>query len=463
METIHKSGASLKDVAKRIQQARKEWQAWDLGGAGGDKKLYGRFDKACTEAWKACAVYFAEQRRKRQQNSAQREKICEFLELEFEKIEWRNVQWKEVQQLIREQTTQWRKCGQADYKQHKSLQTRFSAILEKFDDHLERERERNFKKREKLIEDIVELGKRDDSSSLISEVQKLQKQWLTTVTSSRGKEQALWKRFTEVCDSVYDKRRSEQKEFKLSLQKSLEQREVLCKTIEVACATESEHAAIPTSLGKWQEQWATFGEMPRGDEKKINGRYRDAISQAKKVVAAIAQSNAQQTTVLLWEKSLLCAELEALLLTEPIVQDSERKTRGTQLIESWAAKQPLPTDLEKTVGERWQLADKALNDDNTLTRLSNSLADNAEKLHLLLLHLEILAELDSPAEFSKQRMAMQIERLSAAMGKGDGEVKNADELIREALLVGAVDARQHKPAFARLENCAKALGAKSAT
>ena len=39
------------------------------------------------------------------------------------------------------------------------------------------------------------------------------------------------------------------------------------------------------------------------------------------------------------------------------------------------------------------------------------------------------------------------------MGKGDGEVKSAEQLIQAVLLVGAVQAKSHGPAFERLDGC----------
>ena len=158
---IHQSGATLAEIARRIQQARQEWQQWDSAGEGGDKKLYGIFDRACVKAYQPCQAHFDRQKAQRKQNSDAREQICALLEREFEGIEWRDLQWKKTQQLVQTQMREWRSSGPADFKLRKPLQQRFDAIVEKFDERLGRERQRNCKIREKLIAEVEQLAEGD--------------------------------------------------------------------------------------------------------------------------------------------------------------------------------------------------------------------------------------------------------------------------------------------------------------
>ena len=459
---IHQSGATLAKIARRIQQARQEWQQWDSAGEGGDKKLYGIFDRACVKAYQPCQAHFDRQKAQRKQNSDAREQICALLEREFEGIEWRDLQWKKTQQLVQTQMREWRSSGPADFKLRKPLQQRFDAIVEKFDERLGRERQRNCKIREKLIADVEQLAEGQDTGAALAELRDLKKQWVPTVTSSRAKEQALWKRFTRACDKVHAKRERERKDFARTLEQNLKAKEALCAEIEANCrSTDANHEEIRAGLGRWQAQWAQLGEVPKASGKKISTRYRNAIAEAQKVLAKAGVDEARRLQDLLRQKSLVCADIETSALAG--ATDNKRATQSEDLTkdmtERWDALAPLPDDLEQAISERYQLACAAVVEADALQRLTDAIPANLETLHKLLLQLEILVEVDSPAEFSRQRMALQIERLSVAMGKaGADETKSADGLIRDILLAGAVDGAQHRLAFARLDRCLEKLG-----
>ncbi len=459
IKAIHQCGATLPKIAQRIQQARKEWQQWDAAGEGGDKKLYVIFDRACVKAYRPCQDYFDRQKQQREGNTRQRENICEKLEREFEAEQWRDPQWRKIQQSVQAQINQWRSGGKANYQSQKPLQRRFDAIVEKFEERLERERQRNRKIREKLIKDIAQLAEREDTSAALAELQTLKKQWAPTVTCGRAKEQALWKRFTRACDEVYAKRDRERKDQERTLKQNLQAKQTLCQTIEDTSTGDSEnHATIQGKLGKWKAQWDGLGEVPKTFAKKINTRYRNAVARAQKVVAQVNAESGMRTQSLLWEKSLICAAIETLALSE----NPGRKTQREELTARWESLEALPDELERVIGERRRLAMTAADEEEgALKQLTDSLPTHLHALHELLLQLEILTEQDSPAEFSHQRMALQIERLSVAMGKGSSETKSVEELIRDILLLGAVDAKSHRPAFARLECCRRAAGKKT--
>ena len=288
------------------------------------------------------------------------------------------------------------------------------------------------------------------------------------MTSSRAKEQALWKRFTQACDKVHAKRERERKDFAHTLQQNLTAKEALCAEIEGNCRSAdaksgASHEEIRAGLGRWQAQWTQLGEVPKAAGKKINTRYRNAIADAQKALAKAGVDEARRLQDLLRQKSLVCADIEASALAG--ATDNKRATQSKDLTkdmtERWDALASLPDELERAISERYQLACAAVAEADALQRLTDAMPANLETLHKLLLQLEILAEVDSPAEFSKQRMALRIGRLSVALGKpgdaDDPESTSAEQLIRGILLLGAVDRAQHGLAFARLDRCLEKL------
>ncbi len=459
IENIHQSGISLADIVRRIQHARKEWQQWDAAGDGGDKRRYAVFDRACVAAYQPCQAYFDKQKQRRQENTHHREKICALLEQEFENEEWRNPPWKKLQQLVGAQTILWRKSGQGDFSQRKRLQQRFDAAVGQFNDPLDRERTRNRTMREKLIEDVQVLAEQQNSRAALIELSALKKQWIPTVSSARGKEQKLWKQFTAACDAVYAKRDDQRKEFERTLKSNLAAKIALCEQIETACRDAAKNGApmnepMNENLKKWKSQWTQCGEVRQSSSKKINERYRNALTEAGKVLAEVKVAAKQHVHALLCEKSQLCADVERLALTAD-TKNAKPESESEDLAARWEKNESLPTEWADVLGARYRLANAAMSEAGALKQLRDALSANLETMHELLVRLEILAELDSPPEFSRHRMALQIERLSAAMGKGEKSVDNqsATELVRAILLVGAVDADAHAAAFVRLDIC----------
>lgn len=474
IKDIHDSGASLAEIARRIQQARQQWQTWDDSGEGGHQKLYQVFNRECRKAYKPCQAYFAQQKQQRQTAQQAREEICAALEQAYEQTEWRRPDWKEVQQRVRTHSKQWRTAGAADYHAKKPLQRRFAAIMEKFEQKLAQERSSNYKSREKLVAEMIQLEQREDFREAFAELQALSKKYLPTVTSSRSQEQALWKRFTAARDRIYQQRDRRRQDFMRTLKQNLAAKQALCAEIEAACHSgegmKTGDGALRRRLQQWRTTWEQLGETPKVSREKVTARYRNAIQQAQKTIAQAEVAEKLQLQDQLRQKSMLCARLEAMAVAA--AGDDSASIAATQLKlkskldtlrKKWEALPPLPAALEQPLAERYQFAVQAAQERDVAQRLRDSMPKNLARLHALLLHLEILAGLEPPAEFSKQRMALQINRLSAAMGGRDaGETHqsaSAAQLIRDILLLGAVQAKQHAAIFKRVDACCAALAA----
>lgn len=498
---LHKSGASLSEIAERIKKARQQWREWDIGGDSAHHKLYQVFDAVCHKAYKPCEEHFAKQKKELQRGSEIRNKICEDLERVYEEVNWHRADWKSLRELVRKKRKQWRESPLVEYRLKRTLKRRFIAIMEQFNEKMDFERERNYKLREKLIAEAVELTKRDNPREAYAEMRTLHERWKPTVLSSPEQEEDLWARFSEASKQVSKQRTAERKEFRRVLQQNLEKRQALCAEIENSGKCEGvdkDGEALRRKLGGWQSAWQEMGEVPREAREKINARFRTAVKQARRHINEVIATETQQRRDLLYQKSMLCARVEdiALAISEadsaPLKDESAKVEK---LHTKWEKFAPLPTDSEQLLSVRYEIARAALGDGKARKKLCIALEENTTRLGKLILQLEILVGLDSPAKFSKQRMDLQIQRLSAAMGgrvrlntringsnNNDGSQTNAppttalaaalsastpaaqsqsaeqpQRVLREILLVGAVDTEQRKALFKRLEKCRTVL------
>ncbi len=454
IRTIHDNEKDLGKIAKRIQAAREEWKQWDQSGEGGDHKLYPVFDAACTKAYEPCKAWFDERRKQRQSASRHRTEVCETLEKAYEETDWRSPDWKAVQQLVREQTSRWRKLGPADYRDRKPLGKRFDSIIARFDGPLDRERKRNLKQRQELIAAIEPLSKLDDTRRAITEVQSLQKQWHVTVSGKRKQEQEIWNRFKKACDAVYDRGREAKKAFEKELGAHLEARQALCAEIESAIAENPDNGEeLDGRIRQWKKTWEDAGRPPKNQARQVEKRYRDAMKAARDRLSALEQAAQAEADDILFRRAAICRELEQALLAGEAMDAGKARA-------AFDALPALSGEPGDAMALRFAAAETAASDTAALTALRATLDAHYETVNGYLLQLEINAGVDSPAEHSRARMALQIGRLSAAIGKGAEQ-----ELLDDATLVvrihttGALDAARQAETDQRFQACYQALQA----
>ena len=453
---IHKNEKNLEKIARRIKQARDEWREWDKSGEGGDHKLYKTFDAVCSEAYKPCQVHFDKQKKQREQATLKRTQCCEMLEKEFENVDWREPDWKKLQQLVRSQVSFWRKSPPGDFKHRKPLQTRFDSIIQKFDDRLERERARNYKQRTALIQEIEELNNMEDVFEALKVLGDYKKKWQVTVTSKRNQEQKLWKKFTTACDALYQKRSDQKQKNQQELSANLKAKRELCKLISDKTQSMSEpEDNIQSQVTQWQSEWKEIGGVPRKDKDSIEKEFRSNLKRYQDRHKKYIQSHQKQEESLLMEKAEVCINIENQLQGEAVEVSTEDIAKIRQ---QWDQMQALPEEVQAKLDQRIESALNSVSDAAARSEFLNKLDANQQQVEDLLLQLEVCADIESPAQFAKQRMALQIERLSAAMGKSKGTILlPREQLISEIMLTGPVPAVSSELNLNRLQKCRSAL------
>jgi hypothetical protein len=112
------------------------------------------------------------------------------------------------------------------------------------------------------------------------------------------------------------------------------------------------------------------------------------------------------------------------------------------------------------IGERFEVATRALdNDAGALDSLRALLTSNLTRCEELCLQLEVLADVESPPQYAKARMALQVKRLSAALSGAKGEDLLVDpaELRRAYWLIGAIDPPRRQELDTRFRSVEAAL------
>ncbi len=450
-------------IAEQIRVARHTWKSWDQAGDPANKPLWHRFDNACTRAYERPRRHFEAQTEARRRNLEAKQALCAELETLYEQTDWKHPPWREVDKSLRQMRAQWRKPDPVEHKYRKRLQQRFDAISEKFEDHLQRERRRDRKRREGIIERAQQWKESSDTESALHGIKQLQRDWSPTVLATRKEEDRLWQKFRGACDDVFKQRDQQQQALKRSLSDSENTLHDICRQLDnLASVTADNLIAAQRDLGRLTDQWQQITEVPPAAAKRLGKQYRAACHRATLAIEQAQRECNRRQLEQLRGKAALCAELEFALLTTALSAGEL-----AAINQRWQQFELLDAEAEATIARRFDLANRAAAREPAAERtLHEELQSNLDDKNALCLQLEILAEIDSPSEFAKDRMAFQVQRLAAAMGARQSHAENSDDatafdqLTQQYWLRGAVPSAQFAALDARFEHARQAGYAK---
>ena len=431
------AGLPPEKLARRVQQARDQWHEWDKSGDHASKELWTSFDQACEKAYQPCIAHFEKLKKRRAENLEKRRTIINDLNARFENTDWKHPNWRELDKYVNHTRRDFHKIGNVDYKHRKKLARDFDAALQQFEQYLSRERERSIMVRNNLISDIEALESVSNLREAVERLEVLRKQWVITVATRRKDEHKLWKRFQDACDKTYHRRDAERKKKDAERNHNLKQKQALIKQLMTAAA-DVDLCANASLLARIREQWDTIGWVPRKQEKSLENQWRNAQQQYSKALKTARARSRVSELECITRLASMCNQWEQASLSGDAI---DRDTAQAE----WDIQYTLTGDVAEAIQQRYQIAFKAP-DDNELLRNLGEKQDACLKL-------EVLLELESPAEFENERMAYQIERLNASMHKDPAAQDSPMELLLLALTTGAVPADAVETINERINHC----------
>ncbi len=425
------------ELAKTIEDARNQWRDWDKGGDHSKQALWTEFDNACKEAFIPCKAYFDERKKARKGALEQRRAIIETINKRYEDTDWKSPDYKDIDKWLRAQRRDFFKTENVDFKHRKKIISALDEAVGQFETHLSRERTRCFKTRQKLVEDVQALEQLEDNKAAMDQLETLKKGWVVTVIEKRGMEDKLWKQYQKVCDAIYAKRKEARKEQDSQFNQNLKDKNALIEQMsQVVTLDPLVMLNERSQFNQLVDQYKEIGYVPRKHEKPVQNRFNQMRKQFDK--ALLAGESAKQNEALnqLVAQSILCSQLEAAIQSGKSVDSITKKWPESDVLSQMQQRYEMA--LQASAGSGFD--DKELN------------ASHEAKLELCL-KLEVHYDLDSPAEFQQQRMAYQIQRLSASMKKNTAAQDQPEQLIIQMLCLGAVPAEHSAAIQTRMQTC----------
>lgn len=458
-------GSALKpdQLASEIRRLRNEWNQLRSDGSAALKTLRKRFDKAASEAYKPCEIYYKQQAAERNVHLQAKQALLQRLEAYLESVEWSRMDWKAAVKFRRQLSNDWRQAGPVDRRKHKEIETKYHEVLAVLDEHLERERERNLAQRKALIERVRGLVENDNLNDSISECKQLQGQWQVTVAGKRKLENKLWQEFRDACDAVFARRRQQQHAHHELEKQNKAEKQRLCKQMEDLCkSTMADLQDAERLMRGLIEQWNETGQLAKRDRQALEARFDKARDAFLAHAAGLRDDAAREQLALLRKKALLCMEGERLLVHP---DPAELSSVLEDLDNRWSETAPLTDDaVERAIQQRYQKLKQALMAGNQQRdQLLQELRANLEHRKEICLRMEIVCGVDSPAAEQQARLEFQANRLAEAIGHGvEDPIGKTADLEREWYLSAGAHPDQEKGLQARFEK-ARSSAPRSAT
>ncbi|WP_295992399.1 DUF349 domain-containing protein [Rugamonas sp.] len=444
VEDLPAQQLAMAELAKKVGSMRERWKSLDALSGHAPKNLWERFDAACTTAYAPAAAHFKQLADERHTNAAKAQTLIDetMAMAGAEHADWKNIA--AAGQRLRQL---WGRLGTIDRKEKKKLDAAFERALAAVVAPLAEQRTLEVARREQLIAEVEALTPHDRST--LDAVRHAQERWQVQAKAlplERKAEQALWLRFRAACDQVFAARKESAHAADSERREHLHACEAICAGLETATFDgddKSQLAAIAKTLRDAGAAWHAAGAVPRASEQKINQRYQSAVSavQAKadaiKRRAGAAQANALRDKLRLTQalESALAAKAEDA--ADGDAADAELQAADWQ--RRWQALPPLAADYERALQGRFNAALKAA--DGQRAAYAELLEHNRARLLDEVLRLEIVAGVDSGAEFARERLRMQVEVLQSSLKSGQKQASASAQYLQLCAQPALADAR----------------------
>lgn len=438
----------MAELAKKVGSLRERWKSLDTLSGPAPKSLWERFDAACSLAYAPAAQHFKQLAEERHGNAAKaQELIAETAALAAEE----STDWKHVASASQRLRQAWTRLGTIDRKEKKRLDTEFGAALDALSKPLDTQRQIETARREQLI---VEVGLLKPSErNTVDMLKALQDKWQELAKAlplERRAEQALWQRFRAACDDIFSRRKETAHAADHERREHLHAREALCASLETAVVPEGDDKArsafIQHLLRDTRAAWNATGPVPRASEAKIEQRYQAAVAGVQAQADAIAERAGAAQANALRDKLRLVQSLETALA------DGDAGADAQAWSERWSALPALDTQYERSLQQRFAAAQAALGEGSAA--YVQQLQANQERLRDEVLRLEIVAGVDSGAEFARDRLKMQVEVLQSSLKSGQKPLTQVSQLMQLCAIAAATDART----ASRIETLLRRIG-----
>jgi hypothetical protein len=259
-------------------------------------------------------------------------------------------------------------------------------------------------------------------------------------------EQQLWQGFRAACDGVFAQRKQAAAGADQQRRQNLAEKEALCQALEAARGQAP--AVMRRTIADSQAAWGRIGAVPRAREPQIDARHQAALAALQAELEQVRRGAFAAGFEALHSKLALCRQLEQQVAGGQPPSAVQRENAQAR----WQALAPLAAQFDAALRARFDAACIAAQAPDAHAYVGQ-LESNRARLLNEILQLEILTGTDSPPQWSRQRLQLQVEVLAAKLKKGDGALAAHAQLLALCALPALTDAEAEERIGRLLAQC----------
>ncbi|SDN85541.1 protein of unknown function [Halomonas shengliensis] len=397
---------------RRHRQLVKEWKS--LGDAAANRDQSTRFRAASDRIHERLAPWRERLDADRQANLATRTALCEQLEtlLDHPAQEADPDALREIRDRARDQ---WRRASPVPRDQAEAIGRRFGSIRHRLQALIDQRAREIAEAKRALIEEARTLASAEMPPARRAEQAKgLQRRWRELGRAPKGEEQALWREFRGLCDTIFASREAARDDH---ARQARERQDAMQSLIDRLDAWQPNRLADEAVLARAIDEAAALEPLPGGRRSEGMRRRWSGIVRARRErlerLAVAEQVEGWQAV-----RPLLEAHLAA---------DAERLAGGEAREVSLPKELSLSDDMRRAHARR------------NAARLETADPEAvAEGLARLRVHLSLLAVGSVSQRDDQLRLAIQVERLNENLGREPSRAEEVRGVLCELLAVGPV-------------------------
>lgn len=451
-EALASATGDLAQLARDVQALRTEWKALDQQHAAVPRTLWERFDQACERAYAPAARHFAELSAQRKHARQQRDHFIAEAQAQVPALLAEPRDWRAIERWLRETDLKWRsgELGSVDGPTWKKLDSRLKAGLAPLRDALAQARAQAVAARAALIEQAQAIAAQPLERDAPERARALQAQWkeiASAVPLAQRDERRQWEQFHAACDTVFQARQRQRSEAGRRRHEQHQAFDGLCGELEqLAHATDKDDGELRRAQRALQAKWHEALRQPAGSAAPTPA-LEARLRRANAAIDALLRTRARTRESAVWQallaKEQLCAELDALVLEAR--GDAQAATAVQQ---RWQLQPALSDASEKKLAARRDAALRALADEDARFDHVERIERDTQQRGDLLLELELLLGLDSPADLQARRRVVQVkqlrDRFKGEAAAASGNAAAGERLLAWCTLPGVADTRDRQ-------------------
>lgn len=383
--------------ATKVKQYRNIWNSLGHADESVDKELNQQFNTACEQAFAPCRLFYAEQEKLRAVHLLTRNEIIEQAQklaetINSDVIDNATIDFKALDGKLNKLQQRWQQAGEVDREQYKILFKQLKSITTPIKNAIRIFHNANGDKKHALIVQAEQQLVNEDNYQAIENIKNLQQQWRDIGFAGTHQESKLWQKFRAINDQVFAKRDQVKSEQKTELAQ-------LAETFNQALAHIKTH----------------IDDTPEASNEKAD--LVDAQAQAEHLLQQVIANKpviksvvrAIETYLKQLNTQIIAVDIEqekqswkSLFILLNMLTDAELNS-STESLSNTNEYQDLTNFWQKRLSEHCAI---------------KNAVDPAERANKTL-ELEILAQVESPAELAAQRMTVQVKLMQEQMQSSD--------------------------------------------